>query len=442
VSGTLGRLYEYTGFVLTSKGIVGTVLRLGMVACRFDLSGRRMTNAVTRIARLGKASGYKPAIAVPAIVLRRHSPILDHLRTMGIEIAIHGYTHRNFKTLSLERQTEEIRKAQAVFAGFNVPVYGFRAPYLSGTDLTSKAVEAAGLHWESDLGVKWSWPASAQAPMLRHGMVKAIHGLYPLPDAGPDVTIPRLRGKVVSIPLVLPDDEILVDRFGITDATAIGQIWGRILESTHIRGGGFVLQLHPERFAICEKAMETLLRDWVRPKRDIWITSMHEIAVWWKQRHAFGFEFERGSGSSWRVSCRCNERAVILGRNLRSSVPQTPRGDGYSILHRPRFEIQTDGNKPCVGVHPSLPPAIRGLLSDAGYAHEVSESPSGYAYFLEEGGFRDVADEAEVLRKIEESRCPLVRYANWPAGKRSAFTSSHDLDCCTLVDFLWRALGR
>jgi peptidoglycan/xylan/chitin deacetylase (PgdA/CDA1 family) len=50
--------------------------------------------------------------------------ILDMARENGFELASHGYTHRDFRTLSSQQLREELEKSTQI-----LPAKGFRAPY-------------------------------------------------------------------------------------------------------------------------------------------------------------------------------------------------------------------------------------------------------------------------------------------------------------------------
>lgn len=436
------RFVERLVFTLKTKGVVGFILRVATLIKRFDFSGNKMKEAVLTIEQLGKKYKYRPALIVPALVLKRHHRLLNNLSGASLECAIHGYTHKNFKPLGLDEQVSEIRKAKGVFEQLQIHPYGFRAPYLSWNGHTGQAVQKNNLLWESNETFIWNGFEKSRLFKLRHFMEKAIHVLYDPLDGHKSVVIPRLQGDIVRIPVALPDDEILIDRLGITDSNKIGQVWGKILESTHQRGDIFVLQLHPERFPICREAMESLLDSALNSERGIWVTGMKEVAEWWKQKSRFEFAFEAAPGKGWRVHCQCTDRAVILGRNLPGKASQAAFYRDYRVIEERDFLVESENRKPCIAVHPRCSQTLLKFLADEGFAYEISDVDAGCSLFLKEYETFGRKNELDLLNKIEESPNPIVRYWLWPDAQKSAFVTSHDLDCVTLTDFLLRLFGR
>jgi len=439
----IGQLGKYLGFVVRTKGLIGSILRMGMLIRRFDISGNKMKNAVLEIEQIGKKYKYRPAIFIPALVLKRHRNLLSDLSDANLEFAIHGYTHKNFKPLGLHEQVSEIQKAKDVFNELEMPAYGFRAPYLSWNGYTNEAVEKCQLLWESDEALMWNGFRNFRVSKSRHFSEKAIYELYDPLDAEKNVAIPRLEGRIISIPVALPDDEILVDRLGIKDSEKIGQLWIEIMEDTYERGGVFALALHPERFRICQEAMKALLRKAAGySKPSIWITSMREIAEWWKEKSQFQFTFEAIPERGYGVQCECTDRAIILCRNLSSEASKVPFYQDYNIIEDREFFIESGNLKPCIGVHPRCSKILREFLTDEGFCYEVSDKNSKYSLFLNEYETFARKHEMDLLSRIAENPNPIVRYWRWPAGMRSAFVTTHDLDSVTITDFLLRLLGR
>ena len=438
----MGELGKYLGFVVRTKGLIGFILRIGMLIKRFDIFGSKIKKVILEIEQIANKYKYKAAIIVPGVVLKRHHSFLSRLSDENLEFAIHGYTHKNFKPLGLHEQVSEIQKAKDVFNELEIPTYGFRAPYLSWNDYTNEAVEKNQLLWESNETFIWNGFRDLKASKLRYFKEKAVQELYKPVDSEKNVVIPRLKGRIICIPVALPDDEILVDRLGIKDSETIGQIWIEIMEDTYERGGVFALQLHPERFHICQEAMEALLQRAVHYKPSMWITSMRKIAEWWKEKSQFRFAFEAIPGRGYRVRCECTDRATILCRNLSSEASRAPFYQDYSIIQDREFFIESKNVKPCIGVHPQCSKMIRDFLTDEGFCYEVSDKGSKYSLFFNKCETFARKDEMDLLSRIAENPNPIVRYWRWPAGMRSAFVTTHDLDSVTITDFLLRFLGK
>jgi peptidoglycan/xylan/chitin deacetylase (PgdA/CDA1 family) len=439
----MGDVGKYLWFVIRTKGLIGFIWRMGMLIKRFDIVGNRMKNAVLEIEQIGKKYKYRPTIIVPALVLKRHHNFLGYSSDASIEFAIHGYTHKDFKPLSLHEQVSEIQKAKDVFNELEIPFYGFRAPYLSWNDSTNEAVERSQLLWESNESLMWNGFKNFGVSKSRHFTENAIQELYKPLDAKRNTVTPRMEGKTVRIPVSLPDDEILVDRLGIKDLERISQLWIEIMEDVYERGGIFVLQLHPERFHICRGAMEALLQKATAySEPSVWVTSMREIAEWWKEKSQFQFTFEAIPERGYRVRCECTDLATILCRNLPGEASEVPFYQDYSVIKDREFFIESGNLKPCVGVHPRCSKMLREFLTDEGFCWEVSDNNSKYSLFLNDYETFARKDEVDLLNRIAESPNPIVRYWRWPACMRSAFVTTHDLDSVTVIDFLLRLLGK
>jgi peptidoglycan/xylan/chitin deacetylase (PgdA/CDA1 family) len=401
-----------------------------------------MKRAVSELQQIGKKYNYQPALIIPSVVLKRYKNFFKLFANNGLEFGAHGHVHKDFKPLSLREQVAQIGMAKEIFNGLSVPVYGFRSPYLSRNCFTTEAIQNNSFLWESNETLIWKDYFVSQELKLHNLMRDAIHFLYNPLDAQQNVVIPRLLGEVVGIPVMLPDDEILVDRFGIVDSDTIESIWAAILEKTRERGDIFVLQLHPERLAICKDVMKGLLDKASRDELGIWVTSMNEVAKWWKEKSRFEVAFEHVPQRGYWIKCKCTDRAIVLCRNHYSKSSQRFfYRDYYTITQREFFVVSGD-LKPCIGVYPSCSNKLLDFLRDEGFAFEVSREGSEYSLYLDRYEIFDRKNEQNLLNMIEQTRNPIIRYWRWPQSKRSAFVTTHDMDCLTLIDFLLRFLGK
>jgi peptidoglycan/xylan/chitin deacetylase (PgdA/CDA1 family) len=439
---TKGKITEYLRFVFKSKGFIGFFLRIVMLFRRFDFSGKKMKKAVSEIQQIGKKYSYMPALIIPSIVLKRHNSFFNLFSNNGLEFCAHGYVHRDFKPLSLEEQIAHIGMAKETFNNFSISVYGFRSPYLSRNRFTTEAIQKNNFLWESNETLIWNDYLVSQKLKSNNLMRDAVHLLYNPLDAKENVPIPRLLGEVVGIPVALPDDEILIDRLGITNPKTIESIWAKMLEKIREQGGIFVLQLHPERLAICKDAMEGLLNVASRPEQGIWVTGMKEVAQWWKEKSQFEVSFKRVPYKGYRVKCKCTDRAHILCRNHNSENSQSFFYQDYSTIKQREFLIVSGELKPCIGVNPGCSEMLFDFLKNEGFVFEVSQDSSKYSLFVDGHEVFDRKDEQKLLNMIEQNTNPIIRYWRWPQEKKSAFVTSHDLDCLTLTDFLLRSIGK
>jgi len=426
---------QYTRFLLKTKGIIGLAYRIGMLQQRFDLSGNNMKKVILEIDQLGKEYHYKPTLVVPAVVLKRYQHFFTHLAKDNLEFAIHGYSHKNYKLLSLEEQISSIKRAKEVFKELNINCYGFRAPYLSWNDNTVSAVQHSNLVWESDKTIIWNGTIESHKIKINRFHQKAIHFLYNPYDAKKNISIPRLVGNVVRIPILLPDDEILIDRLGCKNSERIEEIWSEMYEGICKRGEIFVLQLHPERFQFCKYAMKNLLNK--ASKQDVWITSMKDVSEWWKEKNYFKFTFQKHSQKGYRIHCKCTDRATVLCRNIGKQSTESFFYKDYRHVKGREFFIQSS-KKPCVGVNSKCSKKVVQFLRNEGFHTETSDEDLDYSIFLEGYETFDHHDELELLKTIENNPNPVIRYWRWPDEKKSALLTTHDLDSLTIQDFVYR----
>jgi len=420
------KVTEYLRFVFRSKGFIGFFIRIGMLVRRFDLSGKKMKRAISEIQQIGKKYSYQPALIIPSVVLKRYKSFFKLFANNGLEFSAHGYVHRDFKPLSLSEQVDQIGTAKEMFNGLGMPVYGFRSPYLSRNCFTTEAIQKNGFLWESNETLIWKDYYVSQELKIHSLMRDAIHFLYNPLDAQQNVVIPRLLGEVVGIPVMLPDDEMLIDRLGVVDSDTIESIWAAILEKTKERGDIFVLQLHPERVEICKDAMKGLLDRASLPESGIWVTGMKGVAEWWKEKSQFEVILEHVPHRGYWIKCECTDRAVVLCRNHRSKSSEKFIYRDYHTIKQREFFVVSGEVKPCIGVCPSCSNKLLDFLKDEGFTFEVSQEGSKYSVHLKGYEVFDRKDEQNLLNVIEQSPNPIIRYWRWPLGKRSAFVTSHD----------------
>ncbi len=432
--------FEYIVFVMRSKGITKVIPRLRMLIERFDVRGRKMDYVVHATNALGAKYHFKPAMIVPAVVLNRHRQLLQYANNSHLEFGIHGYVHKSHRQWDLIRQTAETEKGKAIFEALGMPYSGFRAPYLSCNKETDDALEKTGFLWNSDQSIMWPCDAGLDKQHGYH-LKEAIDFLYAPDRAEFTLSLPRMHGSLVNIPITFPDDEILVDRLGITDPEKIAEIWVDVFTRSHARGDLFVLQLHPERFPFCERGMVALLDAAEATHGQVWTTSMHDIAVWWRERNTFSFEIASASDNKFDIACNCSDRAVVLMTSAGEQVT-SPFRDGYGHCPKRKFQMVTDGRRPCIGIHPACEDAFAAFVRALGFGFELSEDEAAYSVYFGKETSYSIKDEVAVLKRIEQANGPLLRYWLWPDGFQSALATTHDLDCVTLIDFVYRALGR
>lgn len=418
-----------------SKGSLAFVRRIGTVAVNFGVTPAKTEQSLNVYLQTLQRWGYSATFPITAVVLQRHAPIIRRLSAEGVEFAVHGYAHTDHTTLSAWEQRTHVARAIRIFAEEGIPADGFRSPYLRYNDDTLAAVEELGLDYISNEVV--SFPLISQhavAPERWLGYQKAL-SLYSAIPADSALVRPRMRGRLVEIPVAMPDDEILVDRLGLTNGERIGQIWAKLVDETYRRQDLLTLQLHPERGRICRVGLTIALAAARAKPQPVWMAQLREIARWWRRRAEFRLTVETAGTGQWKISSNADSHATVLVRNVKGS--STIDWDGSSAVLEGGSGIVECPVRPVIGVsHASA--ALQDFLREEGYPVVDDSAPNDCALFFDRPGALSSADQVSVLRRIEHARVPLVRFSRWPDGARSAVAVTGDIDAMTLGDFVRR----
>ena len=97
--------------------------------------------------------------------------------------------------------------------------------------------------------------------------------------------------------------------------------------------------------------------------------------------------------------------------------------------------------RPFIGVAADTPPGPVAFLREQGYIVDTSQQAADCAMYLGPTELADVRNQIQLLDLIETSSAPLVRFWRWPAGARSAFCVTGDLDALSLTDYAARVLA-
>ena len=254
---------------------------------RYGVSEKKFLRRLEDMVALLKRHGVVGTFPTTATVLERHPAIAKILD--GMELAIHGYNHRDMSGVEKDRQESMIREAIEIFRSFNLEVNGFRAPYLRWSDSTLDAVAGVGLLYDSSIPVAWRCGKDVDSATL----LKDALASYGVGEVG--THFPAIRGNLVEMPVAVPDDEILIDRVDVSATDRLTKALMAMTDSAVLSGGHLVLQLHPERFHIFGNALDDVLKHALEQR--IWIASLGEVAKWWKEKTA--------SGPAWSEGARC-----------------------------------------------------------------------------------------------------------------------------------------
>jgi hypothetical protein len=414
------------------KGVRNMIRRVGVIGSRYGTSPRRMDKRLADVHGIVEAYGGRATLPVTAAAGRRNPSVIAKFAALGIEFAVHGYTHVDHRLLSAEDQEQQLRRAREELQSVGGRVTGFRAPYLRANEDTIQAVRRNGFIYDSSQAFHWPIDDEIETEAYRRGL-----GFCSSVPAADYPLVPWSEDGVVRIPCCLPDDEAIVDRLRLLPAVA-DELWVSMLDATAQSGELFVLALHPERIESCRSGVLAVLEAAQRWRPRIWLARLEEVADWWRRRSDATVLVEEDDTRSLRVKVRGPAGVTILARGM--NVVGEPWSDGYVRIQQTDFLVPA-GPRPFLGVHPSSPPSLTAFLREQGYIVESTVAPGSHSHFLRRESFPR-SHQRPLLRELDQADFPLVRLGRWPNGARSALSITGDVDALTIWDYAFRFLGR
>jgi hypothetical protein len=156
------------------------------------------------------------------------------------------------------------------------------------------AVAKSGFLYDSSIPVGWACGGEFDS---LEGMKEAMisYGV-----SGIGTHFPTVRGKMVEMPVAIPDDEILIDRLNITETGRMAEAFAVMTDSAIESGGHLVLQLHPERFHLFEKALGGLLE--YALDKGAWVAPLRDVARWCLEKPPGGRGWPEGAPCAMSVT--------------------------------------------------------------------------------------------------------------------------------------------
>lgn len=431
-------ILNYIRFLIKYRNVAEIISRGMYLWKRYGLNTNKMQKYLGTYQELLARYDIIPTFFITGDVLERHTQLVQTFVSGKVDLGIHGYHHIDLTKLTFRNQKQQIERAIRAFQRASIPFSGFRCPYLRWNENTLNAVEKLNFLWNSSHTILWDG-IEREIPEEKLPVYQKYLELYDFENASEYSSVPRFHNNLVEIPVSLPDDDILIDRLGVVDSTRIDRIWRKILSKTYKKGDLFVLQLHPERIALCKVALESLLEASKTYKHPIWVASLSEISCWWRERNTFGFRLKRNEDGCYRIQVTCSNRCTVLVKNITLKHPTKNFFNGYKIVGRNQISIEAS-TRPAIGVSKKAAPNLIAFLKNEGFFFEVSDKREEYGIYF--NGDEDAqGNEIKVLNSIESSQVPIIRYWRWPMGAKSALAITGDIDSITLVDFWMRILG-
>ncbi len=425
---------------LKAKGILSLLHRFRSIINRYGFNTIQMESALRQFSEILNRFDCSATFPITAMALKRHRKIISKYLDSNIEFAIHGYTHINYSQLPKQTQYFHLLQAKEIFIQAGITPLGFRSPYLGRNDSLDDAICEAGFLYSSNQPILSEIKdlINLLSPEAQKSYERAI-AFYDPWFASSSISIPRLKKKLVEIPISLPDDEILVDRLECS-SEIIAQTWRKILLQTYQFGELFVLQLHPERIEICKQALKAVLDEAKSLQPAVWCARLDEIATWWKARTEAEILISKIADDEYHFAVNGPKETSILAREIIVDAPITARINGYQEVKSFDFTFKSSV-KPVIGYSPSTSNTLVYFLQQLGYILEICQDNEPYAYKIDLAEF-DVSQEREVVNQIEVSGCPLLRLGQWPNSAQSALSITGDIDALTVWDYGLRLIGK
>lgn len=411
------------------------VKRAGAITQRYGLTSAQMNGALSLFSDVLQRYQCGATFPITAVTLARNGPVIAAYQSQNIEFAMHGLVHIDHSQLSLAQQTEQIKRAAAIFQRENVALTGFRCPYLRWNEDTLAAISANGLLYDSSQALCWDVAQNYDTEDYQR-----VLGFYRAKSARVYPALPKLAGQVVQIPYSVPDDEALIERFQLSDPGAMSRVWLAILAQTHSSGELFTLGLHPERIRLLHQPLAETLAQARSLSPRVWIARLDEIARWWLARRETTFNLQSIDDNRYYLTVNGPVGLAVLGRHISVETKTEPWRGGFERIFSTEFQFQAQ-KRPCIGVSLASPVALTEFLRQQGFWVEVSDQPHLYSIYLDQSQFNP-EDERPLLAQLAQSNAPLICVGRWPNGAQSALSITGDIDAVTLWDYLLRLSGK
>jgi glycosyltransferase involved in cell wall biosynthesis/peptidoglycan/xylan/chitin deacetylase (PgdA/CDA1 family) len=409
--------------------------RATALAKRYGVTPPKAQQRILACVRHLAAHGCHPTFPIPGAIVERYGEFTRTLQAMGVELAIHGHEHVDFRSLSPVEARYQFAKADATFRQHRIHADGYRCPYLSATEDLPRVIPDGLVQYSSNEAIWWEGKAGCDTS---NAIFDTLRRFYRAASSDAVVATPRLANGLVEIPVSLPDDLQLSDGLNL-DPEGIQQVWTAMLHQVHQRGELFVLLFHPESYDRCAQAFENVLREARRLRPGVWVTQLRDVSRWWREKAAFAIDVSPDRSSGLRLRFQCSDRATILVRHL--EAPNTePWVDAYRVVNGRTLDVRGHV-RPFVGVAADVPDRVISFLREQGYILEHGDLAGECGVYLDADRVRQLETDVRLVDHIELSPAPLVRLWRWPNQYRSGLCISGDLDALTLMDYAARWFG-
>jgi peptidoglycan/xylan/chitin deacetylase (PgdA/CDA1 family) len=412
------------------RGMTYMLLRLRRLVARYGLTSRKAQGRTLALVELLAKHDAAPTLAAPGRLVKKHQAFMRQLQDAGVELAVHGFDHVDFRSLTPAGAAQQFEQAASAYAASGLRFSGFRCPYLSFSHDMAAGVPQRMFRYSSNEAVWWD-VVEGRLANGSGAIFEALEAFYSPRSASASVVLPRQVGQLIELPVSLPDDLQLLDGLNAGES-GIRDAWLEVLRRSHERGELFVVLVHPESFYDCAGALNALVASARSLSPTVWIARLDDLADWWAELATFSVSVDGRS-----VAFSCTDRATVLVRGL-GPLPSARDWFGrYSVLTDRTLELAIS-DLPFIGVAEGVPERVVATLRGMGYVVERGPAASACSTYLDERLVSPATTDREVVELIDRADAPLVRFWQWPAAARSALAVTGDLDSLSLLDYVAR----
>ncbi|HYE81311.1 MAG TPA: polysaccharide deacetylase [Clostridia bacterium] len=198
---------------------------------------------------------------IPGVTIDKYPEVTKQIMDQGFEIALHGYTHAEPFSMTLEEEIHDLEKGlEALARVTNKKPLGYRAPSYAPSHNTFKLIEEKGFVYD--------------ASMIGDDKPYFIEGTNNLLEIPSDWCIDDAPHYFFNFSPKY--------RVGLSAPSKVNEIWKDEFDGIYEEGGCFVLAVHPQFSGRWHrlKALQEFV-NYVK-QHDVWITTMEEVALYWK----------------------------------------------------------------------------------------------------------------------------------------------------------------
>jgi peptidoglycan/xylan/chitin deacetylase (PgdA/CDA1 family) len=405
--------------------------RLRRLLGRYSLRPQKAMNRVHACVASLATRKCRPTFAVPGRVVASRPEFFQSLQDRGVELAIHGFDHVDFRTLSDREADEQLLRATNAFRKAHVSVSGIRCPYLSGTPQLISRLATDPFLYSSNQSISWNGHGQGNdsEPTL-----SALSELYTPDDARFTVALPHKLGNVLELPISLPDDLQLFDGRGLR-GKALAREWMQVIDKIYDRGELCVLMFHPELFYELGDAFAKVLEELNALDPPVWIAQLREVAKWWQERERVSVQCRR-HGEQITLKFDISDRATILVRDRSTHTSPRQLVTGYRAAQCREITLRTR-QLPFIGCRVGVPQSVITFLKNDGFVVVTGDEADNCVVVVDPIAASRLSAR-ELLEWVDSQNGTLIRIWRWPNGARSAFCMTGDLDALSLKDYAAR----